>query len=505
MSMILLSDLSFCYEGSYQPVFKNLSATLDTDWRLGLTGRNGRGKTTLLRLLLGAQGKPFGLTGFTGSIQAKANFGYFPVPVTPDMGAHPEWLAIEVVQALVPGCEQWKLERELSLLALDEDALWRPFEQLSGGEKTKLQLAALFLMEDAFPLIDEPTNHLDAQSRQLVAAYLKKQRGFLLVSHDRSFLDGCVDHIVSLDRDRVQVRKGNFSGWYQDYLTRVQSEREQNERLKKEIGRLETAARRTARWSEQVEATKIGEGPCDRGHIGHLAAKMMKRSKSIQSRRDEAVEEKKKLLKSVENTGKLKIQPAAHFAKKLVEVQQLSVLFDSRELFYPLSFSVESGEKVALRGANGCGKTTLLRLIAGENLEYTGTLRLASGLTISVVPQETGHLKGPLEAYLDACQVQKSLCMTILRNLGFEREQFDIPMEQYSQGQKKKVLIARSLSERAHLYLWDEPLNYIDVFSRIQIEQLLREQQAAMLFVEHDAAFCHNVGAREQLVQRRLR
>ena len=131
MSIILLSDLSFGYEGSYQPVFEKLSASLDTDWRLGLTGRNGRGKTTLLRLLLGAQGKPYGLTGFTGSIQTKANFSYFPMPVE----EYADWLAIEVAQQLAPGCEQWRLERELSLLEMDEDALWRPFRQLSGGER----------------------------------------------------------------------------------------------------------------------------------------------------------------------------------------------------------------------------------------------------------------------------------------------------------------------------------------------------------------------------------
>ena len=160
MAMILLSNLSFGYEGSYQPVFEDLSIALDTDWCLGLTGRNGRGKTTLLRLLLGAQGAAYGLRGFTGSIQTKVRFGYFPAPVE-----HPEWLAIEVAQQICPDCQQWQLERELSLLEFPEDALWRPFEQLSGGEKTKLQLAALFLQENAFPLIDEPTNHLDKIGR----------------------------------------------------------------------------------------------------------------------------------------------------------------------------------------------------------------------------------------------------------------------------------------------------------------------------------------------------
>lgn len=263
MAMILLSNLSFGYEGSYQPVFEDISIALDTDWRLGLTGRNGRGKTTLLRLLLGAQGAAYGLRGFTGSIQTKVRFGYFPAPVE-----HPEWLAIEVAQQICPDCQQWQLERELSLLEFPEDALWRPFEQLSGGEKTKLQLAALFLQENAFPLIDEPTNHLDTESRQLVADYLKRQKGFLLVSHDRDFLDGCVDHILSLDRDGVQLRKGDFTGWYQDYQTRVQSEREQNERLKKEIGRLQTARGGQPIGQARWKAARLEKDPATAGLSG---------------------------------------------------------------------------------------------------------------------------------------------------------------------------------------------------------------------------------------------
>lgn len=497
MSIILLSNVSFCYEGSYEPVFENLSANLDTDWHLGLTGRNGRGKTTLLRLMLGSQQHPYGLTGFGGSIGAKVSFVYFPLPVK-----HPEWLAMEVMEELCPGCPEWKIRRELSLLGVEEDALWRPFETLSGGEKTKLQLAALFLQEGSFPLIDEPTNHLDIESRKIVSEYLRRQKGFLLVSHDRAFLDGCVDHILSIGRNEIEVRKGDFSGWYHDYQTRIQSEREQNEKLKKEISRLHEAAKRTAEWSDRVEATKIGEGPCDRGYIGHKAAKMMKRSKSIEMRKLDAAQEKSKLLKNVENVGKLKIQPEKHFAKKLVEVGKLSVCFDGEPLFSPVSFSVGAGEKVCLQGKNGCGKTSLLKLIVGEKLDYQGTLRIASGLTFSVVSQDTSGLQGSLQEELLKSGVDQSLCMTILRNLGFERTQFEIPLEQYSMGQKKKVLIAKSLCQKAHLYLWDEPLNYIDIFSRMQIEKLLLEQEAAMLFVEHDAAFCENIADKIVSIQR---
>ncbi len=488
MSMISLSNIMFCYEGSYEPVFENLSVTIDTDWHLGLTGRNGRGKTTLLRLLLGSQGKEYGLKDYRGAIQSQVEFFYFPMPIE-----HQEWLAMEVMQQLCPQCPEWKIQREAALLGVQEDALWREYGKLSGGEKTKLQLAALFLREGCFPLIDEPTNHLDITARHTVAEYLKRQKGFLLVSHDREFLDECVDHIVSLNRTDIEVRKGNFSGWYQDYLTRVQSEREQNIKLKKEIGRLEEAAKRTAVWSDRVEATKIGQGPCDRGAIGHKAAKMMKRSKSIEARQLNAAEEKKQLLKNVENVGKLKLQAMEHFSKKLLEVRELSVCYDGKPLFKPLTFSVCSGEKVCLQGKNGCGKTSLVRLIFGEELEHTGTFSLPSGIKISYISQDTSGLTGNLQEYLKRQEIEQSRCLSILRNLGFERRQFEIPMEQYSEGQKKKVLIAKSLAEQAHLYLWDEPLNYIDVFSRIQIEQLLQEYSAAMLFVEHDKKFGENV------------
>ena len=381
----------------------------------------------------------------------------------------------------------------------------QPANLLSGGEKTKLQLAALFLQENAFPLIDEPTNHLDTESRQLVADYLKRQKGFLLVSHDRDFLDGCVDHILSLDRDGIQLRKGDFTGWYQDYQTRVQSEREQNERLKKEIGRLQTAARRTADWSGKVESSKIGEGPCDRGFIGHKAAKMMQRSKNIQSRREQAIRQKEELLKGVENTGKLKLQPVEHFAKTLLQARELSVCFDGRELFEPISFAVRAGDKIALHGRNGCGKTSLLRLLMGEELPFCGQLERASGLRLSLVPQDASFLQGNLCDYLQECSIDQSRCLSILRNLGFEREQFDLPMQQYSQGQKKKVLIAKSLCEQAHLYLWDEPLNYIDIFSRIQLEQLVADFEGTMLFVEHDSAFCRAVATDTVNILRRQR
>ena len=199
MALIQIEHLSFSYPSSFDPIFEDVSLQLDTRWKLGFIGRNGRGKTTFFKLLLGEY-------EYSGSIRAPVAFDYFPYPV-PDKDRPTR----AVLEGVCPGAASWQLERELSLLGVRPDVLDRAFASLSNGEQTKVLLAALFLNEGHFLLIDEPTNHLDAKARAMVAAYLQKKQGFILVSHDRRFLDGCVDHILSLNRADIEVQSGNFS------------------------------------------------------------------------------------------------------------------------------------------------------------------------------------------------------------------------------------------------------------------------------------------------------
>ena len=140
----------------------------------------------------------------------------------------------------------WELEREMSLLDVAEDVLYRGFDTLSNGEQTKILLAVLFLREDRFLLIDEPTNHLDAEGREVVAEYLKSKNGFILVSHDRRFLDNCIDHILSINRTNIEIQKGNFSSWQLNKEMQDNFEIAKNYKLKKDIKRLEQAAKRTS-------------------------------------------------------------------------------------------------------------------------------------------------------------------------------------------------------------------------------------------------------------------
>lgn len=475
MSMIQVEHLTFSYPSSYDPIFADVSLQMDTDWKLGLVGRNGRGKTTFLNLLLGRY-------PYSGVIRSSARFRYFPYPVA-DAGRPTG----EVLAEVCPAAEEWELLREFSYLEMEPDVLWRPFDTLSGGEQTKALLAALFRENGDFLLLDEPTNHLDLHARERVASYLQRQKGFLLVSHDRCFLDGCVDHILSFNRADMEIQSGNFSSWMTNFDRRQALEQMQNRRLQKDIRQLQQAAKRTAVWSDRVEAAKIGAA--DKGYVGHKAAKMMKRSKSIEARRQRAMEQKAGLLKNTEKVEPLKLETLSHHAAPLLSVSKVVVRYDGNPVCQPVSFALRQGERIVLDGKNGSGKSSLLKLLLGQPVEYTGTVHRSSGLVISYVPQEIAPLQGSLSDFVQEHGLEESRFKAILRKMNIERVQFEKDMRDFSDGQKKIVLLAGSLCKKAHVYVWDEPLNFIDLYTRMQMERLLNEVSPTMVFVEHDRAF----------------
>ena len=484
MSLINVTNLTFAYDGSYENIFENVSFQLDTNWRLGFTGRNGRGKTTFLNLLLGKY-------EYRGSISASVAFSYFPYHVK-----DPSVLAIDAVEQMHPDYEYWRVAREMAKLALDDEVLYRPYGTLSNGEQTKLQLAVLFSKENNFLLIDEPTNHLDIRGRELVSRYLSGKRGFILVSHDRSFLDGCVDHILSINKSDIQICRGNFSTWWENKARQDAFEQAENEKLKREISRLEETAREKATWSDRTEATKIGSHVFDRVYVGHKAEKMMARSKAIEKRQTAAIEEKSRLLKNIERSDDLKIFQTPFHTKRLAELKAVTIDYGGGAVCENISFEIRMGDRIALQGANGSGKSSIIKLLCGENIPHTGEVWLGNGLKISYVNQDTSGLRGKLTDFARESGIDESLFLAMLAKLDVPKAQMEKDMSALSAGQKKKVLLARSICEPMHLHIWDEPMNYIDIISRMQIEAVLKEYQPTILFVEHDKAFCDNVATK---------
>lgn len=475
MAQISVNNLTFYYDGSFDYIFENVSFSIDTNWKLGFIGRNGKGKTTFLNLLLGK-------FPYKGSIDTTMTFDYFPYRITEQQM---QLSAAEFMEELKAGCETWRVICELGKMG-----------------------------ENDFLLIDEPANHLDQEAREIVKNYLVSKKGYILVSHDRELLDACVDHCLVLNRSSIEVQSGNFSVWWENKQRKDQFVMAENEKHKKEIWKLGQAAARTSEWADQNERTKIGFDPVKehdrsmgtRSYIGAKTKKMQSRVKQIEKRINREMEEKEGLLQDLETPVDLKLVQLLHHKNTLVRIKDYSLKYADADspVFGGLTFEINRGERIALSGKNGCGKSTLIKMIlqksdlAGHSMTVLeeGVCETASHLKISYVGQDAGCLKGNIATYCREHGLDKSLFCAILRQFDFERVQFLKNMEEYSEGQKKKVLLATSLLTPAHLYIWDEPLNYIDLFSRMQIEKLLLTCRPTMLFVEHDVRFCEKIATK---------
>ncbi|MBQ9297566.1 MAG: ABC-F type ribosomal protection protein [Clostridia bacterium] len=488
MSLISVNNLTFYYDGSYNNIFEDVSFNIDTDWKLGLIGRNGKGKTTFLKLL---QGK----YKYKGTISKNVDVDYFPFEVT-----NKDRMAIEIVNEIAPNVEDWEIIKELNLLNTNTEILYRNFNVLSGGEQVKILLISLFLKGNNFLLIDEPTNHLDIETRNNLVSYLEKKKGFILVSHDRNFLDKVVNHIIAINNSNIEIQQGNFSSWKENKDRQDNFEIMQNERLQKDINRLEIASKNVAKWSNEAEKGKSkkfnSETTIDKGYVGHKASKMMKSSKVMEQRIDRAIDEKTNLLRNVDRNDKLKLIPLTSNKNPLVLINNLQVKYNDKTIFNPISFEVNNGDRVAIIGKNGIGKSSILKLILGEKLQYNGEFKVANDLKISYVSQNTDYLKGNLKSFAQENKIDESIFKAMLVKMGLSKNDFDTNIQDMSEGQKKKVLIAKSISEQANIYIWDEPLNYIDILTREQIENTILNYNPTIIFVEHDERFIEKIATK---------
>ena len=180
----------------------------------------------------------------------------------------------------------------------------------------------------------------------------------------------------------------------------------------------------------------------------------------------------------------------------MAELKDVSIAYGPEPVCEHISFTISQGDRIALQGANGSGKSSILKLICGQEIPYTGKFWRGNGLKISYVSQDTSNLRGRLSNFARDCGIDESLFLAMLAKLEVPKSQMEKDMSNLSAGQKKKVLLAKSICEPAHLHIWDEPMNYIDVISRMQIEELLLRFQPTILFVEHDKAFCKNVATK---------
>lgn len=515
MSKIVVNDLSYHYIEHFNPVFEHVNLVLDTEWKLGLIGRNGRGKSTFLNLLNGT------LKPDRGIISMKVQTELFPYEInqtykkTMDViketigglktmedrmeeiiSANDESRMEEYQEILADYLEldgfniESKIRRELNLMELSEELLERDYEVLSGGEKTKMQIISLFLRKNAFILLDEPTNHLDIEGKSSLIHYLQGKKGFILVSHDREFLDQVIDHVLSINKTDIELEKGNYSSWKKNTQQKETFEFKARTRLQKEIKTLEEQALNKRDWAEIAESTKNQHGKFQRSS-GSKAAQFMKHAKNAESKAEKNLEEKKQLLKNYEVAAELIIRQEILEENQLVKVKDLSFGYNQKPFIRNLSFTIHSGDRIWIRGGNGCGKSTLLKLIAGY-LKVENAIEYSENLAITETYQEPLWREGYIKEFVSDREHLENI-IAFCHCFDLSDATLQRPIETWSGGEKRKLDIARALSDKNQLILLDEPLNYMDVYFREQLEAAILKDTPTIVFVEHDERFGKNI------------
>ncbi len=516
-----------------QILFENVSFSLNDGERKGLVGPNGCGKTTLFRILAGIEPASSGHV----SRDEHLRIGYLPQGFEPDptfklgeiisastgklgdLDAQLEKVALALARQPDDAVLQHQYDellqriqsrdinsttRILTGLGLNQIDPCLPVGKLSGGQQTRLSLALVLLDNPQLLLLDEPTNHLDIAMLEWLENWLTSSSlAALIISHDRTFLDHTVSHILEMDPLQHRVRE--YTGNYSDYLEQRRKEIEHQwsayndqqaeiHRLRQDIIRTREQAAHTER-----QASSIRIGGSDYKQKGFksyqqgIAKKVAKKAKSRQMKLDRYIGSDERVEKPRDSWEmKLEFTPVDHIGRTVIHLENLSIGHDPGiPLIEGINLDLRAGQRVVLTGPNGCGKTTLLRTITGEIQAQSGGIHISSTTHVGYLTQDQSgldHAQTPVEMMLNYFPNE-----TEARNfLAYYVFTGDEPLKfisMLSYGQRTRLLLAKLVAEGCNCLLLDEPINHLDIPSRSQFEQALGQFGGSVLAVVHDRYF----------------
>jgi ATP-binding cassette, subfamily F, member 3 len=505
--MILLSctDLTRGYDA--EPLFEGVAVELFAGQRVGLVGPNGAGKTTLLKVLAGLdqpdrgdvrlhagariallEQHPEYAAGQTLFEEAKSAFGHL-LEQQEELHRTAEQLAAttneierkslaakfdrlnELLHHENAFTLDHKVEEVLDGLGFQQDDYERPVASFSGGQQRRLTLAKLLLTAPDVMLLDEPSNHLDIAATRWLEDYLVQQpQGMIIVSHDRYFLNKVTTDIFELHQQQIRTYPGNFKQY-----VRLRQERYEQD-LKA--------------WESQKEFIEKQEEYIRRVHYGQLAKQAQSRQKTLDK------------LERVERPTLISA-PAMHFADVVragdvvFEVDRVAKAFD-KPLFRDLSFQVKRGQRLGILGPNGCGKTTLLKILLGEMPPDSGEVRRGHLTTLGYLDQHLKMLPDE-KSVLDAVwpKPDPSITSQVMRDLlgrfGLHGEMVDQKVRELSGGERSRAALARLVAAGVNVLILDEPTNHLDLWACDSLEQALLEFEGTVVVVSHDRYFLNRV------------
>ena len=501
---INFSGLSKGYEG--KTIFENIRGQISDGDKVGLIGSNGVGKTTLVKVLAGREDRDAG------------EISYSPTYIkTLYLPQHPEFdKGISVYEDIVKFLFQWTKNNNsedvsdidalaktaLNRVGLEEDIWNHHAINLSGGEKTKLVLARIFVCDFDFLVLDEPTNHLDMDSYERLEDFIKSlDKPMLIISHDRFFLDNVVNTIWELTPQGLKVYQGNYTNYKLQKEIEIKNITKEYHKQQTRIQQLKAVISDRENWYHKAHKS-AGQNDYLRARAKKHAGTLKAKKTQLERLEKEKIDRPQKELSPAFNVINKNIV-GKKFPRFLIQGKNISKSFGENQVLKNISFNIERGDRIAVIGANGSGKTTFLKTICGIYDDYSGSLRINPSVNIGYFSQELENLDYEATILDDVIKEGATLQETrlLLACLLFRGNAVFKKIGNLSMGEKGRVAFAKLILSGANLLVLDEPTNYMDIQSKEKVEEALEEFQGSVIFVSHDRYFINRLASRIFLIE----
>lgn len=524
MSLVKAEQLTFHYETQSENLLDSISFEINAADKIGLIGSNGCGKTTLFKLLK----NEIQIKNGSLIIRNGMKLGYLPqeISITDDFtvydylwSSQPKLFELHRKMNRIEDYEQddivnfyaefenrngyvfeLRFEKTLSEFGFDSDFLNRKVFTLSGGEKTKIGLCRLLLAESDLLLLDEPTNHLDYQTMDWLENFLHYlDLPYIVISHDRTFLDSCVNVIWELRNGKLVLFTGNFSKYKREKEIIQSRKIKAYENSVQKIAKLQEAVQKKRNESAKREhfkakrSIKRNGSVCKRddgsSHTIRKEQSIMKRAKSLERKAEKEMKEIQENKPWIEKEKRISFSEPELNVKYVLNVENLTKSFDGNKLFDNFQLTLFTNEKLVISGKNGSGKTTLLKILYGEIQDFQGVVKWNPQAKIGYYSQEFESLdtnKSILDEVIAGDETQQTFARTVLGSLNIRREKVYDRIKTLSLGEKSKVLLAKLIVSGCNVLLLDEPTNHLEISAREAMENALKQFPGALILVTHD-------------------